>query len=249
MTAPTGMLILREDRDGVCTLTLNRPEKRNAVNPPLFKELRSHLDDLVAGRADLGVIVVRGAGKSFCAGHDLGEIGAMDLAWLRHESRTLEMLAQLPQIVIAAVHGHCFTGGLELALAADIIVATESAQFADTHGKWGLVPAWGMSQRLPRRVGPSKALELMVTCRSVDGREAERIGLANTCVADDQLDVTVARLAGAILANSRHSNMVNKRLVYDTDGMTLPQGMAHELFRSPGSMKRVPTEGASTSTR
>ena len=239
MSTPTA-LVLREDADGVCTLTLNRPDKLNAVTPALFAELRAHLDAIAADGDALGVIVLRGAGRSFCAGHDLAEVGAMDLAWLRHESRTLEMFAQLPQIVIAAVHGHCITGGLELALAADWIVAAESARFADTHGKYGLVPAWGMSQRLPRRVGAARALELMTTCRRVDGREAERIGLANNCFADDAFDASVAALARAILANARHSNTVNKRLVHDTDGMSLGQGMAHELFRSPGSQKRAP---------
>jgi len=240
MTTASDNLVLREDRDAVCTLTLNRPEKRNAVNVELFTQLHGHLENIAANGGNLGVLVLRGAGKSFCAGHDLDKAGKNDVAWLRHESRTLEMLADLPQIVIAAVHGHCFTGGLELALAADLIVATESAQFADTHGKWGLVPAWGMSQRLPRRVGAAKALELMVTCRWVDGREAERIGLANMCVADEQFDAAIARLAADILQSSSHSNAVNKRLVYDTDGMTLQQGMAHELFRSPGSRRRDP---------
>lgn len=240
----TAGLVLREDVDGVCTLTLNRPDKLNAVTPALFTDLRAHLDAIAADGEALGVIVLRGAGKSFCAGHDLAEVGAMDLGWLRHESRTLEMFAQLPQIVIAAVHGHCITGGLELALAADWIVAAESARFADTHGKFGLVPMWGMSQRLPRRVGTARALELMVTCRRIDGREAERIGLANCCVADDQFDASVNALARAILANSRHSNSANKRLVHDTDGMSVMQGMAHEQFRSPGSQKRMPGTSA-----
>jgi len=234
-------LVLREDADGVCTLTLNRPDKHNAVNPAVFAQLRAHLDAIAGSGDTLGVIVLRGAGKSFCAGHDLAEVGAMDVGWLRHESRTLELLAELPQITIAAVHGHCITGGLELALAADLIVASDSARFADTHGRYGLVPAWGMSQRLPRRVGAAKALELMVTCLPIDGREAERIGLANSCVPDADFDASVAALAKSILANSRHSNTVNKRFIYDTDGMSLAQGMAHELFRSPGSKKREPT--------
>ena len=237
MSSNADALVLREDHGAICTLTLNRPEKRNAVTPALFKQLHAHVESLAADGAGFGVVILKGAGKSFCAGHDLGEVGQMDLAWLRHESRTLEAFAGLPQIVIAAVHGHCITGGLELALAADLIVATRSAQFADTHGKYGLVPAWGLSQRLPRRVGTAKALELMVTCRRVEGVEAERIGLANQCVDDGELDGAVAAMAAAITADSWHSNAVNKRLVYDTDGMTLQQGMAHELFRSPGSKK------------
>jgi enoyl-CoA hydratase len=240
MNQPDSPLVIRDVQGGVCTLTLNRPEKRNAVNPALFSQLHGHLEDLLAHGASIGVVVLRGAGKSFCAGHDLNEIGQMDLAALRHESRTLELFAQLPQIVIAAVHGHCFTGGLELALAADLIVCTESAQFADTHGKYGLVPAWGLSQRLPRRVGASRALEIMVTCRRVSGPEAERIGLANACYTELEFDSAVMKLATSILENSAHSNAANKRLVYDTDGMSLQQGMAHEQFRSPGSKKRGP---------
>ena len=233
-------LVLRRDEGRVCTLMLNRPDKRNAVNPPLFVQLHEHLHSLRSDPSDLGIIVLRGAGKSFCAGHDLSEVGHMDLAWLRHESRTLEMLAQLPQIVIAAVHGHCFTGGLELALAADFIVCTESAQFADTHARYGLVPAWGLTQRLPRRIGASRSIELIATGRRIDGREAERIGLANTCFVDDAFETGLSQMCTAILANSPHSNAVSKRLIHDTDGMSLREGMAHEQFRSPGAQPRDP---------
>jgi enoyl-CoA hydratase len=240
MTDQTSNLVLREDSGAICTLTLNRPDKHNAVTPVLFQQLYVHLEDLLKNGSHFGVVIIRGAGRSFCAGHDLAEVGQMDTNWLRHESRGLELLAQLPQIVIAAVHGYCFTGGLELALAADIIIASESATFADTHGKYGLVPAWGLSQRLPRRVGASKALELMVTCRRFGAQEAERMGLVNMCVADSEFDNAVGKMASDILENSWHSNTSNKRLIYDTDGMTLQAGMAHELFRSPGSQKREP---------
>ncbi|GAP38115.1 enoyl-CoA hydratase/isomerase family protein [Piscinibacter sakaiensis] len=237
-TSGSGAFVRREDAGGVCTLTLNRPDKLNAIDPALFDTLAEHLRELQQDTSDLGVIVLRGAGRSFCAGVDLGGVGGVDLAGLRHQSRTLEVFGQLPQIVIAAVHGHCFTGGLELALAADWIVAAESARFGDTHGKYGLVPAWGMTQRLPRRIGAARALELMATSRRLDGREAERIGLANCCVADDQLDATVAALAAEILANARHSNAASKRLLRESDGMRLSDGLAHEQFRSPGSQPR-----------
>lgn len=232
--------VLREDRQGVCTLTLNRPDKHNAVTPELFTELHEHLLALQAGGDGIGVVVLRGAGRSFCAGHDLAAVGQMTLEWLRHESRTLELFSSLPQIVIAAVHGHCITGGLELALAADLIVAAESARFADTHGRYGLVAAWGLTQRLPRRVGRAKALELITTSARIDGREAERIGLANRCVPDAELDAELARLSAAILANSAHSNAAHKRLMTETDGMSLASGLAHEQFRSPGSKRRDP---------
>ena len=236
---PADRLVLREDRQGVCTLTLNRPDKHNAVTPELFTELHDHLVALQSGGGDIGVVVLRGAGKSFCAGHDLAAaVGKMSLEWLRHESRTLELFSLLPQIVIAAVHGHCITGGLELALAADLIVASESAQFCDTHGRYGLVAAWGLTQRLPRRVGQAKALELITTSARIGGREAERIGLANRCVPDAEFDAELARLCAAILGNSAHSNAAHKRLMTETDGMSLTSGLAHEQFRSPGSKRR-----------
>mgnify|MGYP000980262309 CR=1 FL=1 len=146
----------------------------------------------------------------------------------------LERLTRLRQPVIAVVQGTCFTGGLEMALAADMIIAAESARFADTHGKWGLVPGWGMSQRLPRRIGQAKALEMMLTCQPYTGAQAASMGLANACVSDDGLDDHVAMLCATILGNSWHSNGANKRLVYDTDGLPLAQGLTHELMRNEG---------------
>ena len=229
-------LVLREDKDGVATLTLNRPEKRNAVDRALFREFRAHVKALETDGGDaVGIVVLKGAGEHFCAGHDLtGPPHPDALGWLRQELLILERLTKLRQPVIAAVRGTCYTGGLEMALSADFIIAAQSARFADTHGKWGLVPGWGLSQRLPRRVGQAKALEMMLTCRPYTGAEAAAMGLANACVADDALDAHVADLCATILANSRHSNAANKKLVYDTDGLTLAQGLTHELMRNEG---------------
>lgn len=231
-------LVLREDSEGICTLTLNRPEKKNAVNQGLFRELRRHIQAIDETGDDIGVVVLRGAGDGFCAGHDLSEAAHPDrLGWLRLELVTLERLTRLRQTVIAQVHGWCFTGGLEMALSADFIIAGESAQFADTHGKWGLVPGWGLSQRLPRRVGQAKALEMMLTCRRYSGEQATAMGLANECVPDVELGARVRAVAQEILANSWHSNAANKKLVYDTDGLPLMQGIAHEIMRNEGFAK------------
>src|SRR3546814_11139801 len=103
------------------------------------------------------------------------------------------------------MRGRGYTGGLELALSADVIGGGQSARFADTHGKWGLVPGWGLSQRLPRRIGQAKALELMLTCRPYTGEEAAAMGLANHCVADTDPDPKIAELAALILGNSSHT--------------------------------------------
>ncbi|NBU84804.1 MAG: enoyl-CoA hydratase/isomerase family protein [Sphingomonadaceae bacterium] len=243
-------LVLRSDADGVSTLTLNRPEKRNAVNRDLFRAFRTHVKAFEDNGADIGVIVIKGAGDHFCAGHDLQSEPHPDaLGWLRQEMLVLERLTKLRQPVIAAVRGTCYTGGLEFALTADFIVCGESARFADTHGKWGLVPGWGLSQRLPRRVGQAKALEMMLTCEPVTGADAALIGLANFCVPDAELDAKVAALCVTILGNSWHSNAENKRLVYDTDGFPLAQGLNHELMRNAGFDKDAALRGAKFAAR
>jgi enoyl-CoA hydratase len=229
-------LVLREETEGCCTLTLNRPQKLNALNFAVFRALDAHLEHIEAHVDSIGCVVLRGAGRSFCAGHDLDDIGGggegRDVA--HFETRTIERLSNLPQPVIAVVQGHCLTGGLELALGADIIIAAESAKFADTHGKWDLVPVWGLSQRLPRRIGRAKALEMSFTSRTYPGRDAAAMGLANFCVADAELDAAVAAFVKDVLANSWRSNGANKKLINDTDGMTLQAGLAHELHRSIG---------------
>ena len=128
----------------------------------------------------------------------------------------------------------CYTGGLELALSADIIIAAESARFADTHARFALTPVWGMSQRLPRRIGTYRAREMMFTCRTVTGAEAATIGLANRCVADDVFDETLATLAAEIAALSPFSHRANKAMLLETDGLPLASGLAHEIYHTAG---------------
>ncbi len=228
-------LVTRHDRDGAATLTLNRPDKLNALNVALFVELDAHVRRLAAETETVGLVILRGAGRCFSAGHDLGDIATGErLPEPNFQSKVIERLADLPQPVITAVHGHCYTGALELALAGDIVFAAEGAKFADTHAKWALTPVWGLSQRLPRRVGTYKAREMMLTCRTFLGREAEVIGLANICVPDAEFDARLDALAAEILANSWFSHRANKRLVRETDGLPLPDGLAHEVFRGAG---------------
>ncbi|MDB5470065.1 MAG: enoyl-CoA hydratase [Caulobacter sp.] len=227
-------LVLREDRDGAVTLTLNRPDKLNALNVPLFKTLDDHVADLEAD-ASARLVILRGAGKCFSAGHDLGDIAVGEkLPRPNFQASVIERLANLPLPVITAVHGHCYTGALELALAGDIIFASEAARFGDTHAKWALTPVWGLSQRLPRRVGTYRAREMMFTCRTYGGREAAAIGLANICVANEDYEAGLAALAADILANSSFSHAANKKLLVETDGLPLGAGLAHEVFRGEG---------------
>ena len=223
----------RADTDGVCTLTLDRPEKLNALDMAAFEALDAHLAALEADDG-VGCVVLRGAGRGFCAGADLGELDAASERPPRFKPGVIERLARLPMPVIVAVHGVCFTGGLELALACDFILADATARFADTHGKWGLVASWGMSQRLPRRIGLSAAKRLMMTSRVVDAAEAERLGLVDLLAPEGGLDDLVQRFAAELTANSWFTNAANKRLLIETDGMSLAEGQAHEHFRHPG---------------
>lgn len=235
MTTPDP-LVRRSDRDGLAILELNRPDRLNALTFAMFEQLAAHVEDIEKSTATIGAVVVRGAGRSFSAGHDLGDIAGegSQTDRMQFEGRTLERLAALPQPVIAAVHGHCYTGALELALAADVIIAAEGAAFADTHAKFALTPVWGMTQRLPRRVGASRALQLMFTAAPISGREAERIGLANICVPDADFDAAVAEFARSVLANSWHTHTANKRLVRLADEVPLWAGLAHEAYRTAG---------------
>jgi enoyl-CoA hydratase len=226
-------LVLRSDSEGVAQLTLNRPDKLNALNVALFEALEAEVASLETN--PVGVVVLRGAGRCFSAGHDLGDIASGEkLPRPNYQSHVIERLANLPLPVISAVHGHCYTGALELALVGDIILAAESAKFADTHAKWALTPVWGLSQRLPRRVGAYKAREMMFTCRTYSGREAQAMGLANQCVPDAEFDAALKDLTAEILANSSFSHAANKRLLTHTDGLPIAAGLAHEVYNGEG---------------
>ena len=225
--------VLVDVADGLCTLTLNRPDKRNALNGELFDALTAAMDAIEADET-VGCVVLRGAGKAFCAGADLGGVGTGSGGNPHAHQKVIERLANLPVPTVAAIHGICYTGGLELALAGDLIVASANARFGDTHGKWALTPVWGMSQRLPRRVGAAKAKEMMFTSRTYSGAQAEAMGLANFCFPDEAFDSEVEKLIGEILANSWFSHRANKRLIVDTEGLPLEAGLAHEIYKSEG---------------
>jgi enoyl-CoA hydratase len=221
--------VLRSDSSGTVTLTLNRPEKRNALDVATFVALEAHLEQLESQTDDVGVVVLRGAGSCFSAGADIS--GPTRAPRHNYQAAVIERVANLPQPVVAAVHGYCVTGALELALAADLIVAATSARFADTHARFALVAGWGMTQRLPRRVGSYKAREMMFTGREYTGREAEQMGLANACVPDEELDTALADLVASIVAGSWFSHREHKRTLLRTDGFSLTDGLADEAYR------------------
>jgi len=228
-----GNLVIREDVGRLCWLTFNRPEKLNALTVEVFKELRDHVLALKRD-ANVGCVVLRGSGRCFSAGHDLSDILGEETPSRGWHSETLRLMEKLPQPVIAAVHGHCYTGALEVALAADFIIASETAKFADTHAKWAFTPIWGMSQRLPRRVGVTTAKRLMFTGETIDAREALRIGLCEAVFADASFFADVEAFAAPIIANSSFSHAANKRLIEATDAQALDAGLQWEIMETEG---------------
>jgi len=229
-------LVLRENREGAAILTLNRPEKLNALSKDMVAALEAHVESLERETKTIGLVILRGAAGNFSSGHDMNEVASQVKAHAKphYYVEVIDKVANLPQPVIAAVQGQCSTGALELALAADLIVAGASACFTDAYARWGLTPIWGLSLRLPHRIGTAKAAEMMYTSRSYSGAEAFEMHLANFCFADDQFEAELARLAGDILANSWYSNQVDKRALLESDGLTLRAAHSLNLFKNEG---------------
>jgi enoyl-CoA hydratase/carnithine racemase len=228
-------LVTRRDGDGIAALTLNRPETLNALSPRLFEQLRAHLDAIAQQVESVGCVILSGKGRSFSSGNDLRAIQAGEAPPSPHfQAETLDAIEALPQPVVASIRGHCYTGALELALACDLLVVSETAKLADTHGRWGMTPTWGMSQRLPRRVGPLRAKEIMLTGRVIDGAESVALGLANLCVPDAELEEQTRALARSIVAHSWHTLRADKRLVNEGQRYTLADGLAFERRTSTG---------------
>ena len=229
-------LVLRENHAGTAILTLNRPEKLNALSKELIESLEEHVDALERETKTIGLVILRGAGGNFSSGHDMSEVLSQVRAHAKphHYVEVIDKLANLPQPVISAVQGHCSTGALELALAADLVVAAESARFCDAYARWGLTPIWGLSLRLPHRIGTAKASEMMLTCRTYTGREAHEMHLVNFCYGDEEFESELASLAADILANSWYSNRVNKRALLESASLRLEDAHALALFKNEG---------------
>lgn len=193
--------------DGVATLTIDRPRKLNALGPPLL----AALDDALAALdrdTDVRVVILTGAGdRAFSAGADINAWSALDpiemwRSWVREGHRILDRLATLRQPTIAAVNGMAFGGGLELALAADLRVAADTATFAAPEVKIGTLPGWAGTRRLPETIGSSRAKHMIFTGTPIDAATAERWGLVNEAVVRDDLRGRVNRLARDIAANA-----------------------------------------------
>ncbi len=231
---------LLEKNDGIAVVTLNRPEKLNALNRELRQEFCRTMQRLRADR-EVGCVIITGAGRAFCAGLDLKELSNESL---REQSNVtfISVIDDMEVPVLAAVNGFAVTGGFELALACDMIVAADTAQFADTHARVGVMPGGGMTARLPRAVGVRKAKELSLTGNYLSALEAQRMGLVNRVVPKDQLMKTARELAGQILSSDQMIVRNLKRL-YDLtthatlgDALRIEQDFFH-AYRQKGHLR------------
>jgi len=185
-------VVLTEVAGSVATVTLNRPERRNALSGELISELRRELTSLDE-RADVDVIVLTGADPAFCAGLDLTELGQAD-GPIRHAARG-PVVPDLAKPLIGAINGVAVTGGLELALACDFLIASERARFADTHARMGIQPGWGLTVALPAAVGIRRAKQMSATGNFVDAQTALSWGLVNHVVPHGDLLAFAHKLA------------------------------------------------------
>jgi enoyl-CoA hydratase len=223
---------LYEKSEGIATITINRPQALNALNEETLKEISSRIAD---ARQDenIKVLVITGAGdRAFCAGADLNMMKGKGVYKGMHLSQTGQKLTleieELGKPVIAAINGYTLGGGLELAMACDLRIASENAQFGQPEINVGLIPGWGGTQRLPRLVGKGKAKEMILTGKRIDAETAEQLGLVSKVVALDQLKSTVKELASELMNKPPIAIELSKQLINNSTEIDLRMGLVNE---------------------
>lgn len=223
-------VLLREDRDGICTLTMNRPQQMNLLTSEMLAALQHELESL-SKDSKTRVVILAAAGKGFCAGHDLKEIRALkELPRIEKLfgqcSRMMQSITALPQPVIARVQGAAAAAGCQLVAQCDLAVASESAKFTTPGVTWGFfcsTPGVAVGRNLLRK----RAMEMLLTGEAIDARKALEWGLVNRVVPAEQLDTEVQKLASTIAAKPPATVAAGKRAFYQQ--MDLGVGKAYEL--------------------
>jgi len=220
---------IRFEVDGhVATITLDRPEKMNAMDSEMYTAISERMEE-IDSRDDIWIGVVTGSGdKAFTAGADLvgmhGTAEQAQVGWSAMRATRFDLGLEVQKPMIAAVNGYCLAGGLELALVCDIRLASENAQFGCPEVKWNLLHGYG-AQRLPEIVGLTNAMYLLLTGQFIDAREALRIGLVNEVVPSKQLMPRALELAETICANGPMAVRMTKELALRGRDLSLPDGI------------------------
>jgi len=221
-------VLLVERRAGIATLTLNRPEQRNALSLELRRALEATLTDLKTDR-DIKVVILTGRGPAFCAGLDLKEMGSGFTDGGPPPQDPPALLRALPQPVIGAINGVAVTGGLEISLSCDVLIGTPETRFADTHARVGLLAGWGLSQRLSRAIGLYRAKEMSLTGNFLDAERAYEWGLLNRIVAPDELLPAARGLAEDMLSCVPEVMLEYNRMIDRGHDLSLGDAMIYEV--------------------
>ena len=223
--------LLVEHLDGVALLTINRPDKLNALNQQVRDDLLEALE-AIENDDSLRVVVITGAGeKSFIAGADISEFEGRSPFDQRHAMRfprIFDVMASFPKPVIAMVNGFCLGGGCELAMSCDLRIASEKARFGQPEIKLGLIPGGGGTQRMPRLIGLGHAMRLMLTGDMIGADEALQIGLVEQVVPHEDLKARTLELAGRIAQMSPLTLRVAKEAVRASERMPIEEGILYE---------------------
>ncbi|MEM9254964.1 MAG: enoyl-CoA hydratase [Pseudomonadota bacterium] len=222
-------VMLETFSEGYAIITLNRPEAKNALSRQLREEFVDAFD-VCHSKADIRAVILTGSGDSFCAGFDLKEMGQEVNTNTAEEvnNAVAEAMVRFDGTIIGAINGHCITGGFEMALACDILVASESARFADTHARVGMLPGWGLSQKLPRLIGLSRAREIAFTGAPIDAQRAYEWGLVNHVLPKGDLLPKCIEIAVNICACDPHVLARYKNLIELGYSMPLNQALQWE---------------------
>jgi enoyl-CoA hydratase len=241
----TDPVLLVEKSEGIVTLTLNRPEAMNALS----RALRLAIVQAFAALHDdpeAGVVILTGAGRAFCAGIDLKELGSanttLNTDTVGGELDIVQAMTRFDRPIIGAINGFAITGGFELALACDVLVASTAAKFADTHARVGVMPGWGLSQKLSRIIGPYRAKELSLTGNFLSAEQAAVWGLINRTVPPEELLPTCRALAKDMLSCVPEMLRSMKRVIDEGFATTLTEGLKIEHEAWQARVRRVTPE-------
>ena len=224
--------IIYEKSEGIATITLNRQEALNAFNKEVIEEILQALEDIKADE-NIRVVILTGAGeKAFSAGADIKAMKGMNALKARELSlmgeKLCNALENLEKPVIAAINGYALGGGLEVAMACDIRIASENARMGQTEINIGLIPGWGGTQRLPRLIGKTKAKELIFTGKIIDAKTAEQLGIVNMVVPSDKLKEAVHQFALELASKAPVALKVAKSLINKGSEISLDAAIALE---------------------
>jgi len=241
--------ILVEIDAGIAVVTMNRPQAMNALSAGLRRDLAAAMRQLESD-ASVRVVILTGAGdRAFTAGLDLKELGQQGLGAANAEGpddNPVKAIELLTKPCIGAINGVAITGGFEVALACDVLIASDRARFADTHARVGIMPGWGLSQKLSRLIGPYRARELSLTGNFLDASTACVWGLVNRVVPADELLAAAKALAADMATIDPAFSAAYKRLINDGYATSFGEGMALEQTRSVAANSQVSADAVET---